>query len=207
MEDQTGSVNTTTKISIGDQLLFVRNGGETRRYHGWPVLRQQTDAEHCFHVAMILHILYGQDEPGLRPVVIMAALCSDLGEWISGDIPSPSKRAMDHIFPDFRAKWNEMEESNLAKVALDWKKFLTPEEERMLSFADAVEGAMYCIRERAMGNKFIGACFRVYIRYLETFLLEPYNSAERECVNFIHAQWVQANDACSIDHWEKFCGR
>lgn len=176
-----------------EQLEFIRNGGETRRFHGWPVLRQQTVAEHSFHVAMIVHILYGQEEPGVRYPLIMAALCDDLPEWIVGDPPSPFSRAMEKRMPGFRKVRKDIENKVAETVNFDWGKFLTDEEKRQLKFADYVDGAMYCIRERAMGNKLIGPAYDTFMSYLPDYVGEDY-PMERQIIQWLDREWLKAND-------------
>lgn len=175
-----------------EQLEFIRNAGETRRFHGWPVLRQQTVAEHSFHVTMILYSLYGQNVPGIRFEHLMAALCDDLAEWITGDPPSPFTRAMEVRMPGFRANRKEVEDTVLNKVQLDWGHLLTDEEKRMLKFADYVDGAMYCIRERAMGNQLIGPAFSTFMSYLPEFT--DGRAEENKVIFYLELQWLSVNN-------------
>lgn len=180
-----------------DQLMFIRNGGETRRFHGWPVLRPQSVAEHSFHVAMILHVLYGQDEPGIPGYLLTAALCDDLAEWITGDPPSPFTRAMEKRMPGFRDQRKGVENEVLATVSLDWDKHLSDEDKRKLKFADYVDGAMYCIRERAMGNKLIGPAFTTFMTYLPEYTSaddDEYRHIENFVIEDLRKAWVDAND-------------
>lgn len=175
-----------------EQVRFIRDGGVTRRYHGWPVLVQQSVAEHSFHVAMLCYVLIGQREPGVRVPLLMAALCSDLAEFKVGDIPSPAKRSMDALLPDFRAKWNAMEEDLLRTVGLDWRDQLTEEEQRILSLADAFDGALYCIRERQMGNQVMEPCFKTYRKYIED-LHSIEQDIEVELIEYIDDAWELAH--------------
>jgi 5'-deoxynucleotidase YfbR-like HD superfamily hydrolase len=191
-------------MEISEQLEFTRNAGETRRFHTFPVLREQNIAEHSWHIAMLLHIIYGQEEPGLRPVLLMAALCHDAAEFIVGDIPAPAKRHMDEILklgtegPTFKEAWGVMEENLLSKVGLDWDKFLTNEERRMLKFCDSLDGAFYCIRERAMGNKLIIKCFNNFRTYIWKLLIHNKKELtgiydrEWEVFNYLTQQWSAA---------------
>lgn len=179
-----------------DQLMFIRNGGETRRFHGWPVLRQQTVAEHSFHVAMILHTLYGQSEPGLPAYLVTAALCDDLAEWVTGDPPSPFTVAMEKRMPGFRDNRKKVENEVLNSVALDWDQHLTDEDKRKLKFADYVDGAMYCIRERAMGNQLIGPAFTTFMTYLPKFRASRdsgYFVMESDLIHDLRDAWLEVN--------------
>lgn len=178
-----------TKLT--DQIDFLYGAGETKRFHTWPVLRERTIAHHSWHVAMLLYLLYGQEEPGLRPALILAALCHDAAEWKVGDLPSPGKRGMAEFFPDFREKWDKMEESILAPVGLDWNDLLDDEERRRLKFCDALEGAFYCIEDRAMGNKLIGVPYENFSSYLSQ--LAPFSETEQEVFSYTLAMWSEAN--------------
>lgn len=175
-----------------DQLDFIYAAGETKRFHTWPVLRERTVAHHSWHVAMLLHLLYGQEEPGLTPMLLMAALCHDAAEWKVGDLPSPGKRGMAEYFPDFREKWGEMEEAILSEVSLDWDKFLTDEERRRLKLCDSMEGALYCCNERAMGNKLIAEPYHNFLSYINE-IVDLASPAEKAVWDYIHQVWEKSN--------------
>lgn len=175
------------------QLDFIYAAGETRRFHTCPVLRERTIAHHSWHVAMLLHTLYGQQEPGIRPVLLMAALTHDMAECKMGDLPSPGKRAMNEHFPDFRAKWGEAEEKLLSEHGFDFDKFLDDEERRKLKVCDNAEGAFYCINERAMGNKLIEEPFNNFHRYLVETIDEG-NTVEADLLRAIRFGWRLADE-------------
>lgn len=176
-------------MQIDEQLNFIYAAGETRRFHTWPVLRHQNIADHSWHVALLLHLLYGQESPGIPPVLLMAALCHDMSECQMGDLPSPGKRAMGEHFPDFRKKWGEQEEKLLSQYSLDWDQYLTDEDRRRLKFCDNMEGALYCCRERAMGNKMITKPFINFRNYMSELILE---NVERDAYNYVNSKWEEA---------------
>ena len=180
------------------QLDFIRNGGETRRYHTWPVLRQQTVAEHSFHVAMIYSMLALDAAPasgtGCTAAGLMAALTHDLAEHRFGDMPAPAKLALGTVFPDFRAEFGKLETFDLEEAGLEWESRLNSTELRWLKLADAMEGCLYCIRERAMGNKLIGTVFGNFIGYVKALLDFTDEAAmEVKLYDEICDQWEQAN--------------
>jgi len=189
-----------------EKLDFIINGGETRRFHTWPVLRPQTVAEHSFHVAMLYSLMAGDHTPTTAEPVslgvpgLMAALCHDLAEWQMGDIPSPAKRAMPMIGAvTFRQHWGEMEQEKLTAQDLWWEDLLTPIEARWLKLADAMQGALYCIRERMMGNKLIVTPFNNFRRYIGELmpddgpLSQHLRSMEQQIIDYIDDMWEQAN--------------
>lgn len=182
-----------------ETLDFIRNGGETRRYHTWPVLRQQTVAEHSFHVAMIYSMMAlgaaPSDVQGLTVPGLMAALTHDLAEHKTGDMPAPTKRGLEAFFPGFREKYGELENDLLVNAELDWEHALSSKERRWLKLADAMEGALYCVRERSMGNKLIAPVFANFRQYIRDVLggTEP-QEVEQNIINYIDDMWEQFND-------------
>lgn len=185
-----------------EQLDFIINGGETRRYHTWPVIRQQRVDEHSFHVAMLVSMIAldadGVDKSpkGLTVPLLMAALVHDLAEHKFGDMPAPTKRAIGEEIgvPDFRAQYGAMEERALQQQGLDWEHLLSPTQRRWLKLADAMQGALYCIRERQMGNRLIGPVFDNFRQYIRDVLNgnEP-APMEARIINYIDDMWEQAN--------------
>lgn len=196
------------------QLDFIYAAGETRRFHTWPVLRSQNVADHSWHVAMLGHLLYGQEEPGMRAVFMWALMTHDMAECQMGDIPSPAKRRMDTLLEledkskTFRQQWGEAEQEVMSKYAFDFEKFLDEEELRRFKLVDAMEGAMYCVTERMMGNKRIAEPFKNFCKYINEKLvdideevpLEPRSKTvherEWELFTYIKAQWEVANGNC-----------
>ncbi len=179
-------------------LEFIRKGRETRRFHTNPVLHEQNVAEHSFGVAMLVWVLAGSTEPGVRLPLLMAALTHDLAEHSMGaDMASPAKRAMPDVYDatgerlgSFREVWGAAEQAHLQTVQLDFEFTLSAEEKRILKLADAMEGALYCIRERAMGNKLIEECFINFRLYICDLVEHP---VELEVLNYIDASWEKAN--------------
>jgi len=190
-----------------ETLDFIRNGGETRRYHTIPVLRSQNVAEHSFHVAMLCSWLVGHSVPGIGAALLMAALTHDLAEHKMGDLPAPVKRSL----PDyeqsegearpFRQVWDDLEQEHLEAAELNWDHVLTPFERRILKLADAAEGCLYCIRERAMGNRLITEVFGNFLSYTEKLINdrtvgvnEAQCDQEATLLAYINFEWSKAND-------------
>lgn len=193
-----------------DDLQFIRDAGETRRFHTWPVLRTQNIAEHSWHVTMLGWLLYGGDEPGVTMPFIMALMTHDMAECKVGDLPAPAKRAMGDMFNapgntiGFREAWGLMEQEILSKFSMDWEKFLTDEEKRRLKLCDSMEGALYCVRERAMGNKLIAPAYMNFIHYVTDLMNEPPDVPLEPCEptiterewqvrEFIQNEWSKAS--------------
>lgn len=108
----------------------------------WGIVRmakQQTLAEHSFNVAMIARafakVLDVNDEQ-----ITKAALCHDLDEIKTGDIPTPFKDA---------AREQGVELNDIYQHATG--RTLSMRDEKIIKLADIVEAAWFC-HEYGMGN-------------------------------------------------------
>jgi 5'-deoxynucleotidase YfbR-like HD superfamily hydrolase len=159
-----------------ETLEFIRNAGETRRFHTVPILRVQNVAEHSWHVVQLLWYLWGGREPGISIELLMAAMNHDAAEHIVGDVPAPAKRNMGELLGEyipketFRDAWGLMEENILKPHGMDWDHFLSDDQRDKLKFCDALDGMLYCVREREMGNQLIGTCFQNFHKYCAQIL-------------------------------------
>lgn len=144
-----------------DQLYFLLDGANVRRYHTVTTLVPETVGHHSHGVALLVFMLV--EEPSLN--LVFAALVHDLAEHKVGDIPAPSKRQFgigDQI--------NALEEELLEGSG--WgPEGLTPREERALKLADIAQGALYCVEEIQRGNSRMRTVFDRYISYAESMIL------------------------------------
>lgn len=157
---------------------FMWNGGETRRYHGFRMLMEDTVGHHSFNVACIIMKV----RPDASAALLRAALKHDIAEHIVGDMPAPSKRAA----PDyhlggsessermtFREWFGSYEERTAADhgVSLEGDG-LTPEETWVLKFADSLDGMRFCINEMLLGNRTprLFMCYETFAGYVATLL-------------------------------------
>lgn len=191
-----------------EQLDFIQFGSWVRRYHGVPVINEQTNAAHLFGVAHLVAMMALDADPeggvGLTVPLLMAALVSDLPEWISGDMPAPGKRNFPEVTINdcgrnrsvsFRELWNELDQRRLEEVGLDWEHKLEPRQRKWLKLADAMEGCLFCIKERMMGNRYIeGRCYVNFRKYIDDVLNgdEPEPMVAKLIV-YIDDMWEQAN--------------
>jgi 5'-deoxynucleotidase YfbR-like HD superfamily hydrolase len=82
-------------MNATDRLLNTLEAGEVTRYHAAPSVCPQTDAQHQWGVAIILHYLLD----GLpvmsadRWAILLEGLSHDVGELFAGDIPATFKWA------------------------------------------------------------------------------------------------------------------
>lgn len=169
-----------------DDIDFMWNGGETRRYHGFRMLMEDTVGHHSFNVACIIMKV----RPDASARLLRAALKHDIAEHKVGDMPAPSKRAApDYVIysndhgpkreigrQSFREWFGSYEESVADDhgVSLEGDD-LTPEESWVLKFADSLDGMRFCINEMLLGNRTprLFMCYETFAGYVATLLWGP----------------------------------
>jgi len=128
-----------------DVTKSLRFAGLVKRYHTWPVLREQTVAEHTWHVLRIYDKLFGL--PSVD--VVRAVMYHDVGEVRTGDAPFPVKRDN----PDLKAAYDRVEaEHRFALLADDPESRLSADEIRHLKICDLVEMWEFGMEEVLKGN-------------------------------------------------------
>lgn len=126
------------------RLDHIDAGGEVKRMHTVPTLREQTVAAHSFGVAWWCWMLSPAQRPSAN--LLMAALAHDVPEHAVGDIPAPTKRLLG------RDQLDAMEaEADLAGGLPVFE--LTEAEARILKMADCFDLLMTCVKEAEMGNR------------------------------------------------------
>lgn len=124
------------------QLELLMRGVNTRRFHTVPTISCETVGHHSAIVAGLVFLI----DAGASASLLIHATFHDLPEFMTGDIPSPSKRA----FVD-RNRLDEAEVSCLQKFGVQLP-VLTQDEQRLLKVADILAGMVACLHERSMGN-------------------------------------------------------
>ncbi len=114
------------------------------RFHTQSFLKAETNAEHSFFVAWVCWWCMG-GKPSAE--LLLAALSHDLPEYVTGDLPSPTKKLLNGAMD----AW----EADLYKGAdvLNYAMMLNSEETYVLKFADLCAGWLKCEYERQLGNK------------------------------------------------------
>lgn len=136
-------------------LTAFRAGGGVRRFHTARVICENTVAEHTFGVMCILDAIYD----GFVPSDVMrAALFHDIAEHKYGDIPGPVKRFLDN--DRLREAEAQYETSIGVHVTLGGR------EQRILKFADNVDGFLFCHDEYMRGNKTLIKIASNYLEYI-----------------------------------------
>lgn len=163
-----------------DDIDFMWNGGETRRYHGFRMLMEDTVGHHSYNVACIIMKV----RPDARVELLRAALKHDMAEHKVGDMPAPSKRAapdyhtggsVDSKVITFREWFGSYEEATALDHGVSLNEDLTPEEAWVLKFADSLDGMRFCINEMLLGNRTprLIACYETFAGYVATLLWGP----------------------------------
>ena len=145
------------------KLQKIRNGGNVKRYHTLPIIREQSNAAHSWGVAVLLDQLWGLDW-GENSValakMLKASLYHDCAEYLTGDLPAPIKKSSEAV-----AEVIKELEDNFNKD-LDILIRLEDYDEVKVKFCDCLEGALFCLEELEMGNKMVADVFSKYMEYL-----------------------------------------
>lgn len=176
-------VNTAAKISLAQRLQFIYKGGLTTRYHTQLTIKKQDVAAHSFGVAWLVVMLY----PDASRELILAALAHDLAEHRVGDVPSPAKQS----YPDLKKAVNAAEHDILRIECFGHVDLLTPYERSVLRVADMLDGMMFCLRERQLGNKEIVDVWDNYLSYVHS-IPELWQEAT-DLIEVIETLWEKAN--------------
>lgn len=173
-----------------NQLRFIRAGMETKRYHIVPTLGINTVAHHSFGVAWLAMLLaqplLAQKHIGEHELLLLtiAALSHDLPEHVTGDVPFTAKREL-----QLRSIFGDYENALLTEIDLAFT--LADSMTRILEMADCMDGALFCLRERQMGNKLIVPTYANYMNAIGG--MDPQAGNEMTITAYIMEEWEKAN--------------
>lgn len=141
-----------------DEAKHSRLAGKVRRFHTYQMIVPQDVAQHSFNVANLVRLMGGDKD------TILAALYHDMGEWATGDIPSPVKRSL----PDEARRAVETYEKEGEKKCGVWPYSAWAKEidHTLLKVADNLEGLITAMEEVDRGNKDMLSCLDKYAEYL-----------------------------------------
>lgn len=149
-------------MNIADRVIALRDAGVVKRSHTCRTLVDRNVAEHSHGVAVLVLALY-QEAGGMpTPYLLAAALCHDLSEIATGDVPAPVKR--EH--PDLKGVLNRI--SYAWELAMNVRFGLTDEEQSILLWCDRMDFALYALEEVTMGNRY----FREYLARITDWISE-----------------------------------
>lgn len=94
-----------------EQLKLAMNLHNVRRFQTHRLQASKSVAEHSFRVAAIYAYLGG--------VEVLEAMCHDIEEALTGDLPSPIKKELKGLekFEDMRPAFKDKREARLGKLA------------------------------------------------------------------------------------------
>lgn len=143
---------------MNEKIRTARKAGRVQRYHTSEVLRTEDVAQHTFNMLNLLMIM---TEGSVSVNLMKAALLHDQGEYVTGDIPSPVKKALGH-YHEIAA----MEEAAVNFIHKQGTPKLTKWEHLLLKVADNMDGLIKCTEEVKLGNRDLVPVGRVYVTYL-----------------------------------------
>lgn len=165
------------------RIHLARRAGRVQRYHQHTLLKSENVAEHTFGLINTLMIMTDRQ---ITPRLLMAAIAHDMGEYVSGDIPSPIKHGLGKEFKD---EMNRIEDKAMHDIhGKDWEE-LTPWEYLLLKTADNLDGLFKCIEERCMGNYTIEFIGDKYAEYLSSQLPALGGGPAAELVQLALTEW------------------
>lgn len=128
-----------------DRIQQFRHGGQVKRYHTWPTLREQSVGAHSHGVAMIIMQL---TDYTASPFLLMAALAHDIAEAWTGDMPAQVKWRSAALKEALAVE----EERINNDLNINFEQALDINEQMLLKAADMLDLMFYCYEERALGN-------------------------------------------------------
>jgi len=128
------------------RLDILRAGASVQRYHTWRTLRQQTVGEHTHGVTTILIDITPPDL--LTPALLCACAYHDISELLTGDLPSPAKRE----YPELKKAAHDATTDFETDMGLIMGR--SPEQQRLLRWADTMECCLWALEELYMGNRY-----------------------------------------------------
>jgi 5'-deoxynucleotidase YfbR-like HD superfamily hydrolase len=169
--------------TILERAHLARRAGRVTRFHTQFLLKPENVAEHTFGLLNLLMIMTGGQVTGK---LLMDALAHDAGEYVSGDMPSPSKRAMG---PDAKGAFEDIEFGAMQMIYDRVWEPLTSWEALLLKTADNLDGLLKCIEEKRMGNYTIEGCGENYAAYLSSQLPALGGGPAAELVQLVLTEW------------------
>ena len=124
-------------------LIDKRLGGEVKRFHTQPMLREHLVSSHSWGVAMCVQAI----DPHCRKELIMAALEHDVHEHITGDVNSITLR----LYPELKKVMMDIERKVNKKLGIHTELYAN--EFQILRTADLGDLVLCCLHEYEMGNK------------------------------------------------------
>jgi 5'-deoxynucleotidase YfbR-like HD superfamily hydrolase len=128
--------------------LDTRLAGQLRRYHTWPIMGQQTTAEHSWQIMRIyLSVVEVPDAHMVRHIMF-----HDIGEHYTGDIPYPVKKDN----PILKEHMDFLEHKSYCDQLSYWGAFqqtrLNEEEKKLFKQIELIEMAEFGMDQMNLGS-------------------------------------------------------
>lgn len=121
--------------------------GNVKRYHTWPTIQTQNNADHTWNVMRIYWVIFGN----LPDVVSTHLIWHDVGELVSGDVPHPIKRDN----PELGLVHRRLEDEAVLSIAGPRAMVSLPSDYvRMCKLCDLIEMYEFATVEKNLGNKY-----------------------------------------------------
>jgi len=146
-------------------FAFINRMKNIKRWALMRSIREENIMEHSHDVAVIAHALalidnkyYGKNVD-IKKVVLMAQY-HEVGEVITGDLPTPIK----YFNPEIKTAYKDLEKNACDKILNmlpedfkeDYREFIMPDsnsyEHKLVKFADRLSAYFKCVEEVKAGN-------------------------------------------------------
>ena len=148
-------------------VLLLRDASSVSRYHTVRTHRQQSVADHSHGVAMLMLRIH----PSAAAHVLRAALCHDLAEVVTGDLPAPVKWAnpvLKELLAGIEVRYED---------ALGISTELSEDEMLLLKWCDTMELVLWSWEEVMMGNSYAIDIVSNGVQYVSSVLGHPNQTA------------------------------
>lgn len=128
-----------------DITTSSRLAGQVCRYHTWPTLQEQSNAEHSWQVARVYEALFGPPSAAVEQRIRW----HDAGEIVTGDLPFPVKSKN----PTIKTVVDTMERQAVVDFGVELAE-VSNEEKHRVKLCDLIEMWEFGTVELALGNRF-----------------------------------------------------
>lgn len=145
---------------MDNKVRLARRAGRVRRYHTAHMVQGEDVAQHTFNCLNLVMILTN-GQPSMA--LLQHVLLHDQGEWLTGDIPSPAKRA---IPASAKADIDLLEDQAINIIHHCGVPGLSAEDQHLFKVVDNWDGLLKCIEEAIMGSLDAQEIGNKYVQYL-----------------------------------------
>lgn len=156
-----------------DVTKSPRMAGNVKRYHTWPTIQTQNNADHTWNVMRIYWTIFGD----LSSDVTTHLIWHDAGEIVGGDVPHPVKRDN----PELGLFHKRLEDDAvIAMIRPRSMVVLPPEYTIRCKICDLIEMHEFAWVESSMGNKFANPVFDITLLGLDVLVKQLENHQHME---------------------------